>query len=291
MGIMKEHKDELAQLQRELSHLEKTYKTGIITGDEFKASRNVVIKRINKVLAKVKNEKASQEMINEIISRKSFLDAEKTRGKIKPKTKKVVKESSENSELNKEENGLWQAMIYILVLLLIIAISFTTYRYYQVYSPENVVTIYEYTDLQSENARGVQETLRKIKDEYGEQVKIVLKHFPLEDVHPNAWLMAEALECGADQGEFETFHNFLFNYQKQLSEEMITDFAVQRNLDIEAFNRCLNTHTKQEKIQADIVEGKQKGVSAVPTFFIEDQVLVGNQKYQVFKYYIDQKLK
>lgn len=298
MGVMKEHKDELAQLQRELSHLEKTYKTGIITEDEFRSGRNVLIKKINRVIARVKNEKASQEVIKDIISKKPSLESEKTRVKLKNKNKKVREIVSSKQadylnaqETNTDENRVWQGVIYVLVVLLIISISFTAYRYYQVYGQDKIVTIYEFSDFQSQNARDVQETLRHIKDEYGGQVKIVFKHFPLEDAHPDALHLAEALECGAEQGQFVQFHNFLFNYQKQMSEEMLQDFVSGRDIDIEVFNNCLSNHLTLEKIRSDINKGKEKGVTAVPTFFIEDQMLVGNQKYEVFKYYIDQALK
>ncbi|MBI3033343.1 thioredoxin domain-containing protein [Candidatus Woesearchaeota archaeon] len=308
---MKEHKEELSKLQRELSHLEKTYKTGIITDNEYQTSKNAVMKKLNKLMIKLRHEEASKRVVDEILKEKlsSTVATSKThdsKKSIKGTAKKIsslgkssrpVKQENKNEITsktpkfpNEDNDAFWNGVVYILVLLLVLAATFTTYRYYEAHSQLKVVTIYEFTDFQSKNSRNVQKALSEIKDEYSDQVKIILKHYPLEEIHPDSVLAAEALECAAEQGEFRKFHNFLFNAQKELSSQLIKEFAQEQELNSEVFNDCLESHKKLDKVKADIEEGKQLGVTAVPTFIIDGHMLVGNQKYEVFKYYIDQAL-
>lgn len=305
---MKEHKEELNQLQRELSHLEKTYKTGIITDHEYQSSKNAVMKKLNKLTIKLRHEEASKRVVDEILKEKmtSSLPASKiyeakksSKGTIKKEhsSKKFSRavEQEKRKEIfssvsNNDTSSFWNAIIYLLVLVLVLAVTFTTYRYYEAHAPLKVVTMYEFTDFQSENGRDVQKVLNQIKDEYSDQVKIVLKHYPLKELHSESVLAAEALECGAEQGEFRKFHNFLFNAQKELSSKLIKEFAQEQELNSEVFNDCLDQHKKIDKINADIEEAKKRGISAVPTFMIDNHLLVGNQKYEVFKYYLDQAL-
>lgn len=79
------------------------------------------------------------------------------------------------------------------------------------------VTIVEYSDFQCPYCSRALPTVNQLLTEYGDKVKLVYKHFPLEQIHPNARLAAVAAECAKDQGKFWEMHDKLFEKQTEWS--------------------------------------------------------------------------
>jgi len=50
------------------------------------------------------------------------------------------------------------------------------------------------------------------------QLRYAFRHFPLEQMHPNALAAAEAAECASNQGKFWEMRGLLFTNQKDLSQ-------------------------------------------------------------------------
>ncbi|MBI2612028.1 thioredoxin domain-containing protein [Candidatus Gottesmanbacteria bacterium] len=72
------------------------------------------------------------------------------------------------------------------------------------------VTIVEFSDFQCPFCARAYPTMNQVLDGYGDKVKLVYKHFPLNAIHPLAQKAAEASECAKDQGKFWEFHDVLF---------------------------------------------------------------------------------
>ncbi len=54
-------------------------------------------------------------------------------------------------------------------------------------------------------------------------VRYVWRHLPLNDVHPNAQLAAEAAEAAGAQGKFWDMYDALLGHQDDLSPRTIAD--------------------------------------------------------------------
>ena len=59
----------------------------------------------------------------------------------------------------------------------------------------------------------------------GDDVRYVWRHLPLNDVHPNAQLAAEATEAAAAQGRFWEMHDVLLDHQGELRLEDVIGYA------------------------------------------------------------------
>ena len=72
--------------------------------------------------------------------------------------------------------------------------------------------------------RHAKQTLPQIEREYVETAKalFVMRHLPLESIHPDAFRAAAAAECAGDQGKYWQVHQKLFGNQQALSA---TDLA------------------------------------------------------------------
>jgi Thioredoxin len=57
-----------------------------------------------------------------------------------------------------------------------------------------------------------------LQEQFGDQLQIVFRHFPLTAKHPHAQRAAEAAEAAAAQGKFWKIAELLFAYQRKLSD-------------------------------------------------------------------------
>jgi protein-disulfide isomerase len=126
------------------------------------------------------------------------------------------------------------------------------------------------------------------------QVTFVYKHMAILGTE-STWA-AEASECAADQSRFWDYHDLLFNQQTgenqgAFTKDKLLGFAQELKLDMTKFEPCLKDDQTLDRVQADIQEGEQAGVSGTPTFFINGRGLVGAQPLAAFKSMIEQVLK
>jgi protein-disulfide isomerase len=99
------------------------------------------------------------------------------------------------------------------------------------------------------------------------QLRFAFRHFPLEQMHPNALAAAEAAECASDQGKFWEMRGLLFTNQKDLSQRFWQKDIPSIGLDPTAFADCLNG-VALSKVRDDIAEGQRLGVNSTPSFFV-----------------------
>lgn len=154
------------------------------------------------------------------------------------------------------------------------------------------VTIIEFSDFQCPFCgKFFIESEKQIIQNYVNtgKAKFVYRDFPLS-FHPEATPAAEAAECANEQGKFWEFHDNLFENQASLSTALYQDLAEKYNLDIGKFEQCIGTRKYQSEVQADFDYGSSIGVSGTPTIFINGNVIVGAQPYQVFEQAIEAEL-
>lgn len=100
------------------------------------------------------------------------------------------------------------------------------------------------------------------------KVKYVLRDFPLEGIHKDAFKAGEAAHCAGDQGKFWEMHARLFADQGALGPSDLVQRAQALGLDVPAFQRCLESGKYAARIRKDLVDGQRAGVSGTPTFFL-----------------------
>jgi protein-disulfide isomerase len=129
------------------------------------------------------------------------------------------------------------------------------------------ITVVEFSDFECGYCRRVVDTLDQVKENYGDQVRIVFRHFPLGS-HPNAQKAAEASMCANDQGKFWPMHDLLFAEQSSLDVESLKKKADRLGLERAAFVDCLDSSKYGEKVRSDMEAGKSAGVRGTPALFV-----------------------
>lgn len=151
------------------------------------------------------------------------------------------------------------------------------------------VTIVEFTDYQCPYcALHFRENIPRLLDEYQDQVRYVVVNFPLTSIHPGADQAAQAAECAASQGKFWEYHDALFQNQGSQYNEGLKGMARQVGMDGDAFDSCLDSGAQSQRVLQDFQEGRNSGVRATPTFFINGRMVVGFLPFKDLKSIVDQ---
>ncbi|SNR92477.1 sodium/proton antiporter, NhaA family [Streptosporangium subroseum] len=132
---------------------------------------------------------------------------------------------------------------------------------------EALVTVVEYGDFECPYCGLAEPVVRELLADFGD-VRYVWRHLPLNDVHPNAQLAAEAVEAAAAQGAFWEMHDRLLEDQGELSVRDLIRHAEVLGLDVEQFHRDLREHLGAPRVAEDVDSADLSGVSGTPTFFL-----------------------
>lgn len=151
------------------------------------------------------------------------------------------------------------------------------------------VTIVEFSDFQCPFCARVNPTLKQIRDEYGDQVRVVFKHLPLA-FHSKAPAAHAASEAAHRQGKFWEMHDKIFANQREISEENYVVWAGEIGLDVEQFKKDSSSGAVKKKVDSDLQEAGKLGVSGTPGFFINGRFTAGAKPFSSFKVMIDEEL-
>lgn len=117
--------------------------------------------------------------------------------------------------------------------------------------------------------RHVQQTQPQIYAEYVDPGKVrhVFMHFPIDQLHPDAYKSHEAASCAADQGKFWELHAKLFEAPAR-TEEQIAAAAAGAGVDVNALKACMSSGKYKQAVRASVERMQQLGVSGTPFFLI-----------------------
>jgi protein-disulfide isomerase len=125
-------------------------------------------------------------------------------------------------------------------------------------------------------------------EKYPNDVKLVVKHFPLPS-HKFARPAAIAALAAHKQGKFWEFHAKIFKNYKSLDEKKIEEIAIELKLDMEKFTADQKSPDISALIARDIQNGKAIGVRGTPTIFLNGK-RVKNRSMQGFQQMIEAEL-
>jgi Na+/H+ antiporter NhaA len=139
------------------------------------------------------------------------------------------------------------------------------------------VTVVEYGDFQCPYCGQAEQVIRELLSSQGSDVRYVWRHLPLNDVHPNAQVAAEASEAAGAQGKFWDMYDTLLSHQDDLSLKDLAAHAEQLGLDRDRFVDELRRRVYSPRVTEDVATADESGVTGTPTFFIN-----GRRHYGVY---------
>jgi Na+/H+ antiporter NhaA len=135
-------------------------------------------------------------------------------------------------------------------------------------SSDAPVTLVEYGDYECPYCGQAEVAIRELLDSFGDDLRYVWRHLPLNDVHPNAQMAAEAAEAAAAQGAFWDMHDTLLDRQDALTPPDLGGYAEELGLDVERFWDELRRREHAERVAEDVGTADASGVAGTPSFFI-----------------------
>ncbi len=127
------------------------------------------------------------------------------------------------------------------------------------------IVLIEFSDFQCPYCAEAHNTLKQFIAKHPE-VRLVYKHFPIEQIHPEALPAAKAAWAAFVQGKFWEYQDALFTQQDHLGEALYVSIAQNLNLDLEQFNRDRNGNAASVAIEQDIQQAQRLKLSGTPFF-------------------------
>ncbi len=138
-----------------------------------------------------------------------------------------------------------------------------------VMGPEEArVTLVEYGDFECPICGQAYHALGMLLKHFAGRLRLVYRHYPLREVHPNAELAAEAAEAAGAQGKFWEMHALLFANQLRLKAKNLRHYAEKIELDLERFDYETGDHLYLQRVQEQMAGARDSGIRGTPAFFV-----------------------
>ena len=152
------------------------------------------------------------------------------------------------------------------------------------------VTIMTFSDYQCPYCVRSEPVLAEVLERYPDQVRLVHRHFPLDNIHPFARPASEASMCADEQGKFWEYHDGIFALDGRLADGSLAEIASSIGLDEDAFSLCIEERRYQDFVDADFKAGQEAGVTGTPSFFLNGIKLKGARDADELSRYVDLEL-
>ena len=137
------------------------------------------------------------------------------------------------------------------------------------------IAIVEFSDFQCPYCQMAAQSMRKLKDKYGDKVKMVYKHLPLS-FHPFARPAAEYFEAVAliSHEKARQFHDSIFDnfsdYKNLKGKQEINNKlkALVRVMGLDLNTVQSNMKKAKKTVAQDIAEAEKLSVRGTPSFFV-----------------------
>lgn len=143
--------------------------------------------------------------------------------------------------------------------------------------PEDAqLTLVEYLDFECPFCAHTTGSWEDLRRHFGDDLRYVVRHLPLESVHPHALLAAHASEAAARQGKFWEWHDYVFPRQNALELQDLVRYAEELGIDAEQFIGDLESTEVAARVRRDAVSADMSGARGTPTFFVNGRRHVGS---------------
>jgi protein-disulfide isomerase len=156
--------------------------------------------------------------------------------------------------------------------------------------PDNApVTLVEFSDFQCPYCVRIYPVLQDLVKSYKDKVRLVYRQFPL-NIHDRARVASEASLCADEQNRFWEMHNSFFINQSSVSKDGARRVAQGLDLDMKAYDECMESGRSSARVDRDLVDGQILGVTGTPATFVNGRMVSGAVSAEQLKSMIDDEL-
>ena len=130
------------------------------------------------------------------------------------------------------------------------------------------VTVIMFSDFQCSACGATHPILKKVLGEYGDKVRLVIRDFPLESIHENAFRAALAANAARAQGKYFEYIDVLYRNQESLDDASLKKYATELGLNIKQFELDFISEKAAAEVRKDMADGRSYGIGGTPTVYV-----------------------
>lgn len=158
------------------------------------------------------------------------------------------------------------------------------------------ISIVEYSDLECPFCKRFHETMKQVVDKYGDKIRWVYRHFPLDQLHSKARTEALATECASEQGKFWEYTDLIYQEtgsNDSLDLAKLPEYAQRVGLNVGKFQKCLDDKKYADRVQSDADDAVAAGARGTPYSVLvgpkgETVVISGAQPFEAIEQMLKQ---
>lgn len=140
-------------------------------------------------------------------------------------------------------------------------------------------TIVEFADLKCPNCRLSYPIIKQVLQKYGTRIKLIIRQFPLESLHPGTSQLSLFAQCARTQGKFWLAYDYFFTTQDSLPDQWTdvdTNILIQKfDLDKTQTLACMHDSATAQIVNRDYGDALASGARGTPTFFVNGRKFEG----------------
>lgn len=146
-----------------------------------------------------------------------------------------------------------------------------------------LVTLMEFGEYENEDCAKANEIVKKLLEEFGDNLRFNFRHFPLTNIHQRSMKASEAAVAAAQDGKFWEMHNLLFKNRRSLGTISLKLYSKEAGVNNKSFLNQMVDGTFGWQVRADLMEGLNKGIKKIPAFFINGELYTGKITFEEMK--------
>ena len=130
------------------------------------------------------------------------------------------------------------------------------------------VTVVMFTDFQCPACSRTHPVLTSAIKAYGDKVRFVIRDYPLEKIHEDAFNSALAANAARAQGKFMEYIELLYQNQQALDKASLVKYATQLGLNVKQFELDFSDAKTAAEVRKDQVDGRSYGITGTPAIYV-----------------------
>ncbi len=161
-------------------------------------------------------------------------------------------------------------------------------------NPQAKVKIVEFIDWDCLFCKNSAPIARFFAEKHSSDVFLIIKDFPITDLHPRAERVALAARCVFKQSNAASYwrlHDLLFGAQGSRTDEDLSNLARQAGADMKKYEKCYSSNQELEAVRKSVQDGAALGVRGTPTFFFNGVKIQGDVDLKSLEIVVEEAVK
>jgi protein-disulfide isomerase len=155
-------------------------------------------------------------------------------------------------------------------------------------NPNAKVTLIEYADFQCPACAAMHATIKKLQEDFKNDLRLVYRFSPLTNIHQYSLISAQAVYAAGLQSKFWEMYDLIFENQDSWSissdaKSIFTDYAKKLGLNLNKFNADIDSDSTKKFIIDEQNKGLDLGINSTPTIFLNGKQIQNPESYEDFK--------